>query len=513
MSESESDTIVKLRQEVYNLKIENAELLGYNTHLKTAFNRLKASIEKDMENTEELRKDMRGKIVGLEEAKMRITQLEKELMNRKQVPELSKCDKNMIEDLKNQLSNQISSEIHSGIRSLSMKMFNKEKEISSHTILYSALNNLIVEAGEVIQDIQGKLILDDIMISEMNTDRIQKLVRDSKDYEKANEKLMSLKVEIRSELGSTNYSTTLQKEAKEAIESLTEAKKQLDNTLSMLEVEASDRKIKFSKLDTDTSKFYHVPIFKGENAEEVNIYEFFEQLTSYLEATNISPDEYGAVLKKSLQGTALHVVNKMFPNTLRPPMVEVKSLLIKHFGKPENILAGLKAKHEEIGEIPDIGTGDAVIIYRKSSDHNSLIQKALMLEDDNRQVEFPKAYIDTIEMMLPPIYLDKYSTYEIENEYAPNKEKLEKLKSLIDEIEAKGLLKSSLPYLPTTSKASFYEEPEPQDDTSKTSFYEEPQDDNSDQESTSISDHDWFDTDEDDEEPKLSYHWNKPAYQ
>ena len=241
MSESESDTIVKLRQEVYNLKIENAELLGYNTHLKTAFNRLKASIEKDMETTEELRKDMRGKIVGLEEAKMRITQLEKELMNRKQVPELSKCDKNMIEDLKNQLSNQISSEIHSGIRSLSMKMFNKEKEISSHTILYSALNNLIVEAGEVIQDIQGKLILDDIMISEMNTDRIQKLVRDTEEYEKAIEKVMLLKVKIRSELGSTlEYSESLQREAEEAIENLTETKKELDNTLKMLEVEAED---------------------------------------------------------------------------------------------------------------------------------------------------------------------------------------------------------------------------------------------------------------------------------
>ena len=505
MSESESDTIVKLRQEVYNLKIENAELLGYNTHLKTAFNRLKASIEKDMETTEELRKDMRGKIVGLEEAKMRITQLEKELMNRKQVPELSKCDKNMIEDLKNQLSNQISSEIHSGIRSLSMKMFNKEKEISSHTILYSALNNLIVEAGEVIQDIQGKLILDDIMISEMNTDRIQKLVRDSKDYEKANEKLMSLKVEIRSELGSTNYSTTLQKEAKEAIESLTEAKKQLDNTLSMLEVEASDRKIKFSKLDTDTSKFYHVPIFKGENAEEVNIYEFFEQLTSYLEAINISPDEYGAVLKKRLQGTALHVVNKVFPNTLRQSMAEVKSLLVKHFGKPENILASLKAKHEKIGRIPNTGDadGDMDVVYKRSSDHACHIQKALMLENSGCQVEFPKAYIDTIENMLPDSYLDKYQSWEVksENEYAPNKEKLEKLKSLIDEIEAKGLLKSSLPSLPTTSKHN---------GLCKASFYEEPLDDNSDEES--ISDHDWFDTDEDDEEPKLSYHWNKPTY-
>ena len=136
-------------------------------------------------------------------------------------------------------------------------------------------------------------------------------------------------------------------------------------------------------------------------------------------------------------------------------------------------------------------------------------------ENSGCQVEFPKAYIDTIENMLPDSYLDKYQSWEVksENEYAPNKEKLEKLKSLIDEIEAKGLLKSSLPCLPTTSKASFYEEPDPQDDTSKTSFYEEPQDDNSDQESTSISDHDWFDTDEDDEEPKLSYHWNKPAYQ
>ena len=509
-----SSKLIRLNQEVNELKKENSYLLSHNMELNSAFSQLKASIGKNLETTEELRKDMRSKLVKMEhelknkqdelkEARERITQLE--FMNRNNI----QGDKSMIENLKSQLSNQISNEIRSLSRSL------LDKEISSYTIpstskvtsnSYNALSNLIVEAGEVIQDIKDKLILDEQIICNMNTDRIQKLVRDTEEYEKAIEKVMLLKVKIRSELGSTlEYSESLQREAEEAIENLTETKKELDNTLKMLEVEAEERKIRLSEPDTDISKFYDAPIFKGDSADGVNIYEFFEQLTSYLEAIDISPDEYGAVLKKSLQGTASNIVNKVFPNTLRPSMAEVKSLLVKHFGKPENILASLKAKHEKIGRIPNTGDadGDMNVVYKRSSDHACHIQKALMLENSGCQVEFPKAYIDTIENMLPDSYLDKYQSWEVksENEYAPNKEKLEKLKSLIDEIEAKGLLKSSLPSLPTTSKHN---------GLCKASFYEEPLDDNSDEES--ISDHDWFDTDEDDEEPKLSYHWNKPTY-
>ena len=507
-----SSKLIRLNQEVNELKKENSYLLSHNMELNSAFSQLKASIGKNLETTEELRKDMRSKLVKMEhelkdkqdelkEARERITQLE--FMNRNNI----QGDKSMIENLKSQLSNQISNEIRSLSRSL------LDKEISSYTIpstskvtsnSYNALSNLIVEAGEVIQDIQGKLILDDVMISEMNTDRIQKLVRDTEEYEKAIEKVMLLKVKIRSELGSTlEYSESLQREAEEAIENLTETKKELDNTLKMLEVEAEERKIRLSEPDTDISKFYDAPIFKGDSADGVNIYEFFEQLTSYLEAIDISPDEYGAVLKKSLQGTASNIVNKVFPNTLRPSMAEVKSLLVKHFGKPENILASLKAKHEKIGRIPNTGDadGDMNVVYKRSSDHACHIQKALMLENSGCQVEFPKAYIDTIENMLPDSYLDKYQTWEIrfENENATPREKLEKLKELIDEIEAKGLLKASLPSVPTTSKLSYH--------------YEEPDTDDRDTESispSSISDHDWFDTDEDDEKPKP--HWNKPAY-
>ena len=64
-----------------------------------------------------------------------------------------------------------------------------------------------------------------------------------------------------------------------------------------------------------------------------------------------------------------------------------------------------------------------------------------MVSSGGHQVVIPKTYLDTIEEMLPPIYLDRYSTYEIENTDATPRQKLENLKSLIDEIEAKALLK------------------------------------------------------------------------
>ena len=100
------------------------------------------------------------------------------------------------------------------------------------------------------------------------------------------------------------------------------------------------------------------------------------------------------------------------------------------------------AKHRKVGKIPKIGTGDMDVIYKRSSNHSSLIQKTLRLvSSGEHQVVIPKTYLDTIEEMLPPIYLDRYSTYEIENTDATPRQKLENLKSLIDEIEAKALLK------------------------------------------------------------------------
>ena len=483
---SESDTslnvsaFIRMNQELNQLRKENSELLSHNTELNNAFGELKVTIGRDMEITEELRKETRSKVVDLEEemkdkqarlseARERIIQLEKELSNQSHIiPSTSK--------------------------------------VTSST--YNALSNLTVEAGEVIQDIQDKLILDEQIINDMNTDRIQKLVRDTEVYEKAIEKVMSLKVKIRNELGNTGeYSITLQREAEETIENLTETKKELDNTLKMLEIEADERKIRLSEPDTDMSKFYDAPIFTGES-RTFNIFEFFEFFERYLEVVPFDPVDYGAIMKRSLRATALNVVNKAFPNNSRPSMADIKTLLIKHFGKIENIMANLKVQHEEIGKIPDTGAGDMNVIYQKSSDHRILIQKALMLENNGCQLEYPKAYVDTIEKMLPPIYLDKFQSWEIEieNENAPNREKLEKLKELISNIEAKAIIKkSSLSSLPTTSKAS---------------FFEEPQDDNSDQESTSISDHDWFDTDEDesdapegnDETSDNEPHWNKPTY-
>ena len=52
---------------------------------------------------------------------------------------------------------------------------------------YSTLNNLIIEVKEYIEDIEQRLMLEEIVIGEMSNDRIQKLVRDTQEYDKANE--------------------------------------------------------------------------------------------------------------------------------------------------------------------------------------------------------------------------------------------------------------------------------------------------------------------------------------
>ena len=80
-----SSKLIRLNQEVNELKKENSYLLSHNIELNSAFSQLKASIGKNLETTEELRKDMRSKLVKMEhelkdkqdelkEARERITQ-------------------------------------------------------------------------------------------------------------------------------------------------------------------------------------------------------------------------------------------------------------------------------------------------------------------------------------------------------------------------------------------------------------------------------------------------------
>ena len=65
---SESDTglnvsaFIRMNQEVNQLRKENSELLSHNTELQNAFSELKISIGRDMEITEELRKETRNKV-------------------------------------------------------------------------------------------------------------------------------------------------------------------------------------------------------------------------------------------------------------------------------------------------------------------------------------------------------------------------------------------------------------------------------------------------------------------
>ena len=535
---------IKLRQEVSQLK---KELQESRDREKDAQKQLidRICTENDVEN------DLRSRIAKLEEI---IKAYEKsnadKLLEAKKTEsgdELKTKDQYLVNAAQGQIlledttsnKSQIK-QIENEIRKLKTKLCDENKEVSNHTEVdntYSTLRNLTLEAEENIEDIENNLILEEDVINTMSTDRVQKLVRDTKDHEKAKEKMLQMKVEIRNELGNAFkvYSKELRKNAERVIEILSQTKKRLDENQRMLESEANERRIRFSKMDTEMSKFYQIPTFTGED-ETLNIYEFLEFFQNYLEVVPLDPDDYGAVMKCALKKSALNVANKAFPVNSRPSMDEVKALLIKHFGKMENIISNLQTKHEEIGKIPDPLAGDMDIVYKKSSDHACLIQKALMLENNGYQVILPVSYLDTLEKVLPPTYRDKYVSYEISHEYATPRQKLQKMKELVDEIEAKGLLKSTLESSSKkTSEILSIEDSNAQthyqySDWKCTEEYYEISEDDSDKEDDSdredASDRDddcdrEDDSDQEDEEPdqeeefdqdspKLSYHY--PTY-
>ena len=419
----------KTSSEGRRLEMENIDLLCKMRELEQQLTESQAN---EKENIELLVK-MKGLEQQLAESQANERKLQSQLTDRLFIKNyLEKEVRNRNEELEKKVT-----ELQEKIRVKDQS----SKQDPNHK--YSTLNNLIIEVKEYIEDIEQRLMLEEIVIGEMSNDRIQKLVRDTQEYDKANERIISLKGRIRNVLSSDKCSPELKKRAVDTIETLTEVKSRLGITCMKIETEANERKIKYCESDIDMSEFYQAPTFTG-SKQAFNIYEFFQQLEAYLEATKISPDEHGAVLKSCLKGTALGIVNKAYPNTFKPPISDVKTLLKKHFGKFENIISDLQTKHEQIGKIPEIGTGDMNKVYKKSSDHACLIQKVLMLENNGCQVELPKAYIDSIERMLPPNYKDKYTTYEITYEDATPREKLLKLKELVDEIEAKGLIKSSL---------------------------------------------------------------------
>ena len=377
---------------------------------------------------------------------------------------------------------------------------------------YSTLANLTVEAEEIIVDIIDNLILDEEVIMDMSNDRIQKLVRDTENYGKGKDKLMEIKTNLRDELGnaSKTYSEGLRKKAESAIKNATETKSRLDETIKLLEAEATERRIKFSQSDYEDHmrNFYEPPTFDSLN-KSFNIYDFLSRLDRYLEATNIMQDEYGAVLKSCLQDKALTVVEKAYPNMPNPPFKNVKSLLIKHFGNIECIISDLRKKHLAIGKIGNL-SGDMNNIYKKSSDHSSLIQKTLSVSSQPpRQVVIPKTYLDTIEEILPATYKDKFSTYEIKNTDATPRQKLKKLKELVDEIEAKGLLKKT-ESAKKTSESILHKGSDTDDDNSDSS--EENHEYDSEEQESDLEESDQEEEEKEEEEPdqdipKLSHHY------
>ena len=311
----------------------------------------------------------------------------------------------------------------------------------------------IVHVIETDENIRENIIYGEEEIENMSNDLVQKLVRDNKELKEAKEKLFEMKSQIRMEFAELNHILEPEtcNQSMDLLEKLDSTINRINETEKLLKTEAYHRKIPLSKPDNIEfiSSFYEQPNFKGSLNEQRNIYGFLDAFESYFQAIRIPEEERSTVLLKCLLGRAKTVANKGFPNTSKPPVEALKSLLIKHFGNRLSILEDLKSKHIQVGKIPELFESPMSEVYIKSSKHLSLIMETERLVKEKKDPFLPPEYICLIEKCLPKRYWEKFLTYELNAEEEERKldpeEKLEIIREMLEEIQKIAILKNNQP--------------------------------------------------------------------
>ena len=306
---------------------------------------------------------------------------------------------------------------------------------------------------EYIEHIRNNITYEEEEIEHMSNDLVQKLVRDNKELKEAKEKVFEMKSEFRMEFAALNHllDPELCNQSMDLLKKLDSTIKRINETEKLLKMEAYHRKISLSKPDNMEfiSSFYEQPNFKGSLNEQRNIYGFLDAFDSYFNNLTIPEEERSTVLLKCLLGRAKTVAKKGFPNNAKPPLDELKSLLIKHFGNRLSILEDLKSKHIQIGKIPELFENPMSEVYVKSSKHLSLIMETERLVKEKEGPFLPPEYIHLMEEFLPRRYWEKFVTYELtadqEERRLDPEEKLEIIREILEEIQKISILKNNQP--------------------------------------------------------------------
>ena len=129
----------------------------------------------------------------------------------------------------------------------------------------------------------------------------------------------------------------------------------------------------------DKAQFLTPPTFNGTTtALKPHFYEYWDQLTEYAKATDISTEARPMLVRSQMEGEAKSRLDQKFGSKMAPTLKELKEFLKDEFGNEEQILQKIINCHKETGSL-SLALDTTKIIDRGQS-HLNLYDKAIQLE-------------------------------------------------------------------------------------------------------------------------------------
>ena len=209
---------------------------------------------------------------------------------------------------------------------------------------------------------------------------------------------------------------------------------------------------------SEKSKYLDQPQFTGDNINELNFYEFKEEIDNYIKVCDVSREDSSALLKKCLKDQAKIHVEKIHGKKIIPDKKTLLATLKHKFGNTNKLKKELVNKHLEYGKIPySISNGKSVEAL--VSKHLILLDKAESLENEVLGcIEDDRSYKEEVEKIMPE------HSYEYLKRDQESDTWLESIRRLLENLRTVSEFQSSNETKITRTESSDEESDEEQDE-------------------------------------------------
>lgn len=177
--------------------------------------------------------------------------------------------------------------------------------------------------------------------------------------------------------------------------------KDLLRTEEYLLKEVKKRRINIEAAAPDLQSDLTVPIFNNEDVTKT-IYQFEKEWYSYCQLRGILFEESGPIILRSITGQAKSLV-KLNISSTDPDASKTFQLLKKHYGRSEDIIERCIKKHQDLGQIGQLGgenTPSSILF--SASEHLNIIKRVIEpITDGYPDILDNTLYTDSVGKILP----------------------------------------------------------------------------------------------------------------